>query len=261
MNPLTATVTVFQFEWRRAWTIARMAWWAVLAALPIFITVMIRIVRGIELPDRAWSGILFALGPMLVSMLGSFLWSTTAVSGELEQKSWVYLAVRPHGAIVILLGKFLTSISWVLSAAITGLTVAALLTGVEDLWELWWPLAIVTLLAVPAYSSIYLCIGCVYPRRAMVLAIAYSLPLELLVSFIPAVINKFTIQYRLRSLVVSWSDIPLEDARFFRSLAFVGEEETYWHLIVLAAVIVSMVVIAISVLRWREFSTAEEAET
>ena len=35
-------------------------------------------------PFEAWAVLLFALAPMLVSMLGTFLWATPAVSMELE---------------------------------------------------------------------------------------------------------------------------------------------------------------------------------
>ena len=70
-------------------------WWAVLALFPVLIVTLIRI-NPVDAPrNQGWTIILFMLVPMLVSMLGTFLWTTPAVATELERKSWVYLAVRP----------------------------------------------------------------------------------------------------------------------------------------------------------------------
>ena len=75
---------------------------------------------------------LFALVPMLVSMLGTFLWATPVVSAELERKSWVYLAVRPHGKVNVLIGKYLVAITWALSAALAGLCAAVAIMPADD---------------------------------------------------------------------------------------------------------------------------------
>ena len=113
---------VFLFEWRRSLTVPRMAWWLVLAGFPVFIIGLIRFTvdaaspasrSGVdEVPRELWVGFLFALGPMLVTMLGTMLWVTPALSAELERRSWVYLAVRPHGGRAVLLGKYLAAVTW-----------------------------------------------------------------------------------------------------------------------------------------------------
>src|SRR5262245_15424448 len=114
---LGSVAAVFFFEWRRAFTLARMAWWLVLALFPVLIVSMVRIaLRGERMPDEPWTVMLFMLIPMLVSMLGTFLWATPVISTELERKSWVYLAVRPQGTINVLLGKYLVALTWALSA-------------------------------------------------------------------------------------------------------------------------------------------------
>ncbi len=107
---------VFQFEWRRAWSAPRLAWWAILAGFPVFIVILIRTSRIRDLPREPWAVFLFALVPMLICMMGTFLWATPAVSAELERKSWVYLAVRPQGRTSVLLGKYLATLTWVLPA-------------------------------------------------------------------------------------------------------------------------------------------------
>ena len=117
---------VFKFEWRRAVTVQRIAWWGILVAFPIFISTLIRQVPG-TVPREPCSIFLFALLPMLVTMLGTFLWTAPAISAELEQQSWIYLAVRPGGRTAVLLGKYLAAVSWVLPAALFSMTVCVLI--------------------------------------------------------------------------------------------------------------------------------------
>ncbi len=44
-----------------------------------------------------------------------------------------------------------------------------------------------------------------FSPTAMVFCVAYTAAVELMLSFSPAVINRFTIQYRLRSLLFDWT--------------------------------------------------------
>ncbi len=109
---------VLQFELLRTLTLPRMLWWAVLTLFPVFITTLICISPlNQPLPPEPWGLFLFAVIPMLVTMLGTLLWATPVVSEELERKSWVYLAVRPDGSSAVLIGKYLATVVWVLPAA------------------------------------------------------------------------------------------------------------------------------------------------
>lgn len=184
MNPGSISA-VFFFEWRRAFTVARMGWWLTLALFPVLIVSMMRFaLRGETLPDEFWMGMLFALVPMLVSMLGTFLWATPVVSAELERKSWVYLAVRPQGTTHVLIGKYLVAIAWALSAALVGLCAALAVAPVHDGVRIGWVVGRITLLSCPAYAALYLLLGTLFPKRSMVVAVAYTLVFELIISFI-----------------------------------------------------------------------------
>ena len=59
-------LAVFKFEWRRALSVPRIAWWLVLVAFPILICSLIRQADG-NLPREPWSVAIFALIPMLTS--------------------------------------------------------------------------------------------------------------------------------------------------------------------------------------------------
>ena len=47
-------------------------------------------------------------------------------------------------------------------------------------------------------------------KRAIVVALAYSLVIEYAVSYIPATVNQLTISYRLRGLLSHWLPLHLE---------------------------------------------------
>ena len=252
---------VFLFEWRRALTGPRMVWWAVMALFPVFIITLIRFGPDSErLPPEMWTASLFGLVPMLISMLGTFLWTTPAVSAELERKSWVYLAVRPHGSTAVLLGKYLAAVTWVVPAALVGLTISVAIAPLEETWRIWWAMARLVFLSCPAYAAIYLVLGVMFPKRSMVIAVAYTLIFELLASFVPALINTLTVQYRLRSLFVYWTDFPLGNSEQLGAIALVSDAPTWFQVTVLLVYTFCLLVTAITLIRWCEFSQAAESD-
>ena len=253
-------LAVFVFEWKRALTLPRMAWWAMLAAFPVFIVGLIRFTAYQSPPRELWAGFLFALVPMLVSMLGTLLWAAPAISAELERRSWVYLTVRPHGSTAVLLGKYLAAVTWVIPPALVGLTIAVPLAGTDDGWRLWWAMFRLVCLACPAYAAIYLFLGTLMPRRAMVLAVAYTLIFELVIGFVPAVINELTVQYRLRALWAEWCDLPIRGGRESGALALIGDAPAWQHVVILLLLTPTLLVLSVVILRWSEFSSSAESD-
>ncbi len=258
---------VFVFEWKRAFTWPRMTWSIGLAAFPVFIIGLVRWTVNAEArgDGEIWRTIcivmLFGLIPMLVTMLGTLLWSSPAISSELERRSWVYLAVRPNGGTAVLLGKYLAAVTWVIPPALIGLTIAVPLAATGDTWRIWWAMTRLVLLSAPAYAAIYLVLGVVMPRRAMVLAVAYTLIFELLISFIPAVINKFTVQFRLRSLTVEWCDLSLlTNEQQWMVMAQFGTEPPWHHVTALIVLILCLTGFAVILLRAKEFPMSVESD-
>lgn len=252
---------VFFFEWQRALTVPRMAWWLVLTLFPVFIVTLIRISPAPDTPGEPWPpqglwfGILFALIPMLVSMLGSLLWTSPAVSSELERHSWTYLAVRPHGKTALLLGKYLAAVTWVLSAALLGLSLSVAITQTEDPWHLWSTIAKLACIACPAYAALYLALGSLFPQRAMAITVAYTLVFELVVGFVPALINKLTVQYRLRTLWVDWGAPPFGGRHASGMMTMIGDGPAWHHVLILAGYTAGLLILAVVVVRLREFTS------
>lgn len=251
---------VFLFEWRRSLTWPRMAWWGVLAIFPVFIVGLIRFTAYRSPPATNWTWLFFALIPMLVSMLGTLLWTTPAISAELERRSWVYLAVRPNGGTAVVLGKYLAAVTWVIPPALLGLTIAVPLASTGDGWRIWWTMVRLLSLSCPAFGAIYLLLGIVLPRRAMVLAVAYTLIFELVIAWVPAVINKLTIQYRLRAILVQWCDLSDLGVRESGVLALIGDDPAWHHVVILMLIPPALLLVAVTILRWSEFSASAESD-
>lgn len=250
---------VFCFEWRRALTIPRIIWWLALTSFPVLIVALLRLTPGTPPPREAWAVLFFALVPMLVTMLGTFLWATPAVSTELERHSWSFLATRPNGNTATILGKYLVAVTWALPAALGGLAIAVAIAQLEEKWTLGANVALLTCLSCPAYAAVYLLIGSIFPRRPMVSAVAYTLIFEFVISFVPAMINTLTVQFRLRALFVDWMEFPIGGRSGFAAMALVGDSPAWLHVTLLIVYAFVTLLAAVLVVRAKEFSAADEA--
>lgn len=247
---------VFRFECRRTATVPRLMWFAALALFPPAIVLLMRVAGNPPPTPDFWAWVFFALGPMVVCLLGLLLWATPAIQSELEGKTWIYLAVRPGGKIAVLLGKYLTAVMWTALAGGIGLTLAVVLARPPDAFLLWRIGMVLVALSSIAYGALLTFLGVVMPRRAMALAFGYVLLLELLVSLIPAVINQLTVQYRLRCLLVKW----VEWDRITETVALLGSTApASQHILILAGATVALLAASAALLVNRQLITADES--
>lgn len=253
-------LAVVRFELRRTWTVARMAGWSVLAFFPPGVMYLMKRQMDelkIQMPrPELWGMILFGLVVEVVCMLGLLLWVTPFVHAEMEARSWPYAAVRPRGRSTILLGKYLTGVIWTVPAAWTGLFLSVLIVWPPDAIRLIAVLTPLVLLSCLAYGAVYALFAVFIPKRAMVLAVAYSLVFEFLVTLIPAVVNQITVNYRLRSLLFVWmgwwEDLP--DA----ADVFLSRAPAWHHVAILLAGTATVLAIAGWILCNREYVREEE---
>ena len=256
---------VFVFEWKRSLTVPRMAWWLVLAGFPVFIIGLIRFSidgahPGQQPPRELWIFFMFALGPMLVSMLGTMLWVTPAISAELERRSWVYLSVRPNGCTAVLLGKYLAAVTWVIPPVMVGLSIAIPLSAAPNGWQIWWAMAKLVCLSTPAYAAVYLLLGTIMPRRGMVLAVGYSLVFELVISFVPAVINKLTVHHHLMALLLRWCEVDFPPEFMSGAVTLIGNSPAWQHVVTLMMYPPILLIVSVLLLQANEFSSSAESD-
>jgi len=240
---------VFAFEIRRTLTAARSFNWLALALFPAILLLLVRVQSQMPIPlDRATFAI-FLLVPLVSCLLGLLLWTTPAVQSEMEGQTWIYLAVRPHGKVAVLLGKYLVAIVWTISAGIFSVTACVLASQTADAVRLWSSMCILVILSSISYGALYLLIGVIATRRASVVAVAYTLLVEMGVSVIPATINKLTINHRLQSIMVDMME--LEGLRS-RASIFFGEKGSAQHIAFLIGYTLCLLAAVILVLRFKE---------
>ncbi len=219
--------------------------------------------RGKEVPadqgvdDTVWG---FIMGGLIgvTSLLGLLLWATPVVQAELEGRTWIYVAVRPRGRISVLFGKYLTAVVWTATAAWTSATVCVWIAQPDYALRLWSSLVLIMTAAGFGYGALYSLIGVCIQRRAMVIAVAYTLIFEFLISFVPAVINQFTIQFRLRNLFVNlmdWRPVFPEEV----GGAFLGSQPSWLHVLLLVTFTLVLLFAASQVIQRTEYVTADEA--
>lgn len=200
------TMAAFRFEMRRTMTPSRFSAWVILVLFPSIIMGIFRYNQP-ELPESAWGVALYLLATQAITLLGLLLWVAPAIQVELEGGSWSYVAVRPGGKISVVFGKYLNGVVWTMTAGAAGLSLAMLVAWppVTSRWELYGILFALQFLGTISYGALYLLIGVMFPRRAMVIAVAYTLVFEVVVSLVPANINQLTVQHRLWNLLWSWT--------------------------------------------------------
>ncbi len=250
-------LSVFRFEWSRTLTLSRLLGWLLLALFPPFIVSLLRL-QGVPLEEFTLGLVLFGLIAEVVCLLGLLLWATPMVHAEMEGKTWIYLAVRPAGRRSVLLGKYLTAVTWTASAAITASTLSVLLAFPEQPIRILLVLVALVILSCLAYGALYSLIAVVFHRRAMVFAFVYTLIVEVMVSFIPAMINELTVHYRLRSLLVIWMGWWDDDLKEEWKL-ILSDQPAWVHLFILAAITSIFLVAAAMVLRFKEYVSADDA--
>jgi hypothetical protein len=258
-------LAVFRFEWQRSMSLARLAWWFVMAAFPAALTGVL-VWRGVVMEDQSlavdprWTLVLYALVPNVVCYMGLLLWVTPAVHAELQGRSWCYLAVRPGGKVAVLLGKYLAAVTWTALAAWTGLLASIVVARPSHAGRILLVLAALTLLSCVAYGALYALLGALFRRRAMVVAVAYTLIFEFIITYVPAVINQLTVQYRLRCLLVGWMDWEEQQQLMGGPLpaALFGTAPWWQHVSIVIVTAVVLLGIAAAVLRRAELATADD---
>ncbi|MEM6468879.1 MAG: hypothetical protein AAF802_04870 [Planctomycetota bacterium] len=246
MNRLTLPFDVLVFELRRSFTVGRLAIWMFLTLFPVVIVAtMMGIVRynlgsdyNAQDAVKPFGMAIYFLIPEVCCLLGLLLWATPAVSTEIEGQTWIYLTSRSAGRTSVVFGKYLTAVIWTLSATLASLAVCLAIVGPTIALEIGWVLILLTFLSCVVHAALYILIGVFFYRRTMVAAVMYTLIVEYGVSFIPAIVNRLTINYRLRGLLADW--MQWEEARSNAEVLF-GSEPSSTHLLVMSGMTVLLI--------------------
>lgn len=267
-NWVTLPIDVIRFELRRSLTPGRIAMWLLMIAFPVALMAAISMIINRSVgPDFNRADLIEPMGltlyflvPEVTCLLGLLLWATPAVSTEIEGQTWVYLTMRQAGRRMVLFGKYLTSILWTCSAALVSILLSTSFIGMTATGSPIQPKLLTVMVSLAflscvAHAALYLLIGVIFHRRTMVAAVFYTMAVEYGVSFVPAVINKFTINYRLRGLLADWMD--WQTARSQAENIF-GSEPAWVHLAAMAAATITLLAVSLYQVERREYPTQQD---
>ncbi len=201
---LQATVDVIQFEARRTRTRGRILLWLGLALIPSLLLILMQSQARGEIPETALVVFGYYLVAQVSCMLGLLLWATPAIGSELEAQTWIFVALRQHGKVAVLIGKYLVAAAWTASACCLSAVGVAFASQHSEPLRLAACLVTLACLASLCYAALYILIGVAIHTRATVLAVVYTLLVEGLLSNVPATINKLTVSHRLQSILQDW---------------------------------------------------------
>jgi ABC-type transport system involved in multi-copper enzyme maturation permease subunit len=160
--------------------------------------------QGRSMPPLAWHWLssiyLYMFFPQVLCLLLALLYGTSLLGRELEGKTLTYLFTRPVARWKVVAGKYLAIQAAVLPPTLLSLAVTWYLLRQPGSPGLLGAMAVAAGGATVAYNALFVLLGFLFPRRALVLALVYGV-FEFLVSLIPALINTITVTYYLRSLV------------------------------------------------------------
>lgn len=236
---------VLRYEFQRSFTPIRMTAWFGLAIFPVGIIFAVKSLTervDIRSPEQIWYALLalvFVLQIEIVTILSMLLWATPVVHAELEGQTWVYSVVRPYARWMMLWGKYLAAFFWTSSCTILSVSLAVPMLKTPDPLNTWKVCILLCVLSAVAHGALFVAIGSFFQKRAMVVAFAYTAVVEGILAWIPALINRFTISYRLRSVLVN---TLLSEEELPRPLdeILVSPDATSVHLAVIALFTVSL---------------------
>ncbi|MCE2786070.1 MAG: hypothetical protein LW699_14455 [Pirellula sp.] len=241
---------VVSYELTRSMTPGRWAMFLLMVCIPTALLIAVSqltpneakyTVNVSQLPDGkttirdetnlAFCMLVYLLIPQVMTMLGMLVLASPIVHSELEGQTWIYALVRHAGRRSLLLGKYLVAVLWTSTAGILAVSLATPFLPLQNPAQLWLTASLLCLLASLAYGALFALIGVVMQKRVMVISFVYALVAEGVLAWIPAVINQFTIAYRLRSILFRWLDLSVDE--YFPNMglarnAMVAQDPSGW---------------------------------
>jgi len=127
-------------------------------------------------------------------------------------------------------------------------------------YPLWLALVCLVILSSICYSALFCLLGTIMYKRPMIIAIIYTLIVEVIISFLPVVANGLTLNFYLRSIYVRSMDLELEQPvlkAIFENPNFLSQSSTSWDLIFVGLLAFSFLFAANTLLRNREYHVGE----
>jgi len=152
-----------------------------------------------------------ALGLTLMVPVAALLVATATLGQLREDRSLVYVWLRPISRFSIALAAWVASVLVTVPTVVIPLTIAAWISGGDG--DLVWATALASSLGVAAYCGVFVALGTV-TKRAAIWGLGYILIWEGVLAAIGSGINRLALRNYTRSIVesVGGADLRLADA-------------------------------------------------
>jgi ABC-2 type transport system permease protein len=168
---------------------------------------LIAVIVGIQALRANWYWTLarFTHGVLINVYLGFLLpvlclcFGTQSLGGDWEERSLVWLLMRPIPRPLIYTAKLAATIPWTFGLTLGGLALLGVLAGPDGMLAAasFWPaIAWGTL----AYLSLFALIGAWF-RRSTVIAVAYAFVIEIIIGNLPGLVKRASINFYARCLI------------------------------------------------------------
>jgi ABC-type transport system involved in multi-copper enzyme maturation permease subunit len=221
-----------------------------LAALCLLLVYAMTLLREPSARRLAQNILMPAYIQFLMPMLG-ICFGASAVGGEREDGTLIYLMITPIPRPLVYLTRFLATAALVVaSAGITLWTMCRVAgePGSEALGVFLGP----SLLGAAAYGSLFLLLGAVF-RHGTIVSLAYWFFLEALLGNMPGIIKRVSVAFYVRSMIYErGADLEIAPrGRVNREMFLPVEADT--AILVLTCAIAALLVLGVTVFTRREY--------
>jgi ABC-2 type transport system permease protein len=245
-------------EYRQMLCGGRWLMFVIIYALPALVLLLVgNLIMRVDLTLAF--GVGHNLSHMIILPLSSLMVSGTVFGREITHKTITYIFTRPIPRPVILLTfyliqEFILILFFSVSLVFFGMVLSSWrpLEGVLKIISQLW---IGGVLAILSYGAIFLVLG-LFTRRALVVGFLYLVILEWTVSNVPAVVQKASVMYYIRS--VMYPGITQMEEVFMRGFFVFQPVGEVTGLGVLGGIVVLALILGSIVISLREFAIREE---
>jgi ABC-2 type transport system permease protein len=197
---------------------------------------------------RDFSEFMILIFASFVVPICALAFGTASIGGDREDRTLVFLLVRPIPRPLVLLAKFAATLPLVFGLVIGSYWLYCQLAG--EVGQKAFPLYLPALVGM---TAAYVCLFHLFAvafRHSTIIALIYALFMELLLGNLPGIIKRVAVNYYGRSIMYDAGaneGLPRPDARWFELLA---PETAAWAL---AGIAVSGLALAILIFSRREY--------
>lgn len=198
-----AFVTLAMLRIRRMLAPSRLLLALAILAVPVALSVALR-ARDLPLGGVFFS--YYVMYPQSVCILLAILTIGTLFPAEVEDRTLTYVLTRPVPKAVIFWGQYAGAVVVVAALTVISMTASFFVLGRPGGMRFLYAFIGVGALAAAVYGAIFFAVGTIFPKRSLLLCVVYGV-LEVILSFVPAVVNTWTTGYYLRGLSTTWAGI------------------------------------------------------